>query len=94
MKNDQYIGSSFDVLLEEDASLAQVESIALKKVIVYELQKIMDENHITKREMAQRMHTSRSSLDRLLDPRHPNVTLETIERAAIALGKKVELSLQ
>jgi antitoxin HicB len=91
MKNNEFIGSSFDDFLMKEDTLAKTESVALKRIISYELLKAMEANFITKTEMAKRMHTSRSSLTRLLDPNYPNITLETIEKAAVALGKRLEI---
>ncbi|BBJ31421.1 hypothetical protein RAS_05300 [Rickettsia asiatica] len=53
----------------------------------------MEQKHITKSEMAEKMETSRSAVNRLLNPNNPNVTLDTLDRAAIALGMKLNISL-
>ncbi len=53
----------------------------------------MEQKHITKSEMAEKMETSRSAVDRLLNPNNPNVILDTLDRAAIALGMKLNISL-
>ena len=66
--NKDAIGSSFDNFLEEENILVESDSIAIKRVIAFEVEKSMQEKHITKTEMAKRMGTSRSSLTRLLDP--------------------------
>lgn len=93
MRNNPYIGSSLDDLLEEEGTLAQIESIALKRAIAWQVKQAMEEKNLTKTAMAKQMNTSRSSLDRLLDPNNPSVTLETIERAAMAIGKRVRFEL-
>jgi DNA-binding Xre family transcriptional regulator len=93
MRNNPYIGSSLDDLLEEEGTLAQIESIALKRVIAWQVQQVMSEKKLTKTAMAKEMKTSRSSLERLLDPNNPSVTLDTIERAAMAIGKRVRFEL-
>jgi DNA-binding phage protein len=94
MTKNRHMGSTFDEFLEEEGIRAQVESTALKRVLAFEIHQAMRERSLTKVQMANKMGTSRSSLDRLLDPNHSNVTLETIERAAFALGKKVEIHLE
>jgi len=93
MTNTPYMGSSLDDLLEEEGTLAEIESIAIKRVIAWQVKQAMEEKKLTKQAMAKEMKTSRSSLDRLLDPNNPSVTLETIERAAKAIGKRVRLEL-
>ena len=79
-------GSSFDSFLEEEL-LESTESIALKKVIAYPLEKRWKMNRISKIEMATKLHTSRSTLDRLLDPENTSVTLNTLAKTAYFLGK-------
>jgi DNA-binding Xre family transcriptional regulator len=82
-----------DSLLEEDGTLAAVEAVAIKRVIAWQLQKIMTAGKITKTAMARRLGTSRSQLDRLLDPRNATVQLDTIARAAQAVGKKLRIEM-
>jgi DNA-binding Xre family transcriptional regulator len=91
--NKKSIGSSFDDFLEEENILAESDAIAIKRIIAYEVQKSMDEKHITKTEMAKRMGTSRSSLTRLLDPFNDSITLATIENALSAIGKRVKIQI-
>ena len=93
MNNNSYIGSSLDELLEEDNILAEVEAVALKRVLAWQIEQAMLEKGLTKTEMTQVMKTSRAALDSLLDPNNTSVTLSTIERAANALGKRLQLQL-
>jgi DNA-binding Xre family transcriptional regulator len=93
MSSNPYIGSSLDDLLEEEGTLAEIRSIALKRVIAWQIEQAMIEKNLTKTAMAKAMKTSRASLDRLLDPQNPSVTLDTIERAAKAVGKRLRLEL-
>lgn len=86
-------GSTLDSLLAEDGILEAVEAVAIKRVIAWQLAAAMKKKNITKKEMALRMKTSRSQLDRLLDPHNPAVHLGTITRAAKALGKRLRLEL-
>ena len=92
MKN-KHIGSSFDDYLQEDGILAEAEATAVKRIIAYQIEKEMEERHISKSTFARMMQTSRSSLDRLLDPENSSVTLLTMESAALALGRKLKVQL-
>ena len=80
--NNQYIGSNFDTFLEEEGILSEVEAIAIKRVIAYQIQEAMNQAGLSKSEMAKRMNTSRSSLQRLLDPKNSSLNLQTITKAA------------
>jgi antitoxin HicB len=82
-------GSTFDSFLEEEGIREEVEAVAIKRVLSWQLEQAMHEHQKTKQAMARQLHTSRSQLDRLLDPRNVSVTLDTITRAARALGKRV-----
>jgi len=90
---NKYKGSTFDNFLEEEGLLEDAEALALKKIIAYELEKAMEKKKISKLKMASRMHTSRSALERLLDPTNTSITLNTLVKAAHALGKKLRFSL-
>jgi DNA-binding Xre family transcriptional regulator len=92
-KNNKHIGSDFDDFLKEDNIFEEVESVAIKRVIAFQLQKTMSRLHMTKTGMAKRMHTSRSAIDRLFDPENEAVTLTTLNRAAAAVGKKLKVEL-
>ena len=87
------IGSSFDSWLREDGTYEEVSAGALKRVIARQVQGAMADCGLSKAEMARRMHTSRSQLDRLLDPENDSVTLTTLQRAATAVGREVRLEL-
>lgn len=84
-----HTGSTFDSFLEEEGIREEVEAVAIKRVIAWQLTQAMRKQRKTKRVMARQLRTSRSQLDRLLDPRNVSVTLETIHRAARALGKRL-----
>ena len=92
MKNS-HIGSDFDQYLEETGTLEETRAAAAKRVLAYQIVHAMAERNISKADMARRMHTSRSSLDRLLDPSFPSVTLLTLERAARALDLELRIEL-
>lgn len=92
--NDKtHIGSSFDDFLEEEGIKAEVEAAALKRVIAWQIAQAMEQQHLSKSKMALAMKTSRSQLDRLLDPNNDALTLHTLTSAAQTLGMKVEINL-
>ena len=91
---NKHIGSSFDEFLKEEKVLMESEALALKRVISFELENAIKEKKITKAETARRMHTSRMAFDRLLDPNNTSVTLKSLEKAAIVLGKRIHLELR
>lgn len=90
---NRHIGSKFDDFLKEENLFDNVEAIAIKRVFAYQVQKELKKKGITKQTMAERMHTSRSALDRLLDPTNTSVTLKTLIKIAHVLGRKLEFSL-
>ncbi len=92
-RKNPHIGSRLEELLAKEGLLAESSAMALKRVLAWQLEQAMQEHHITKTVMARRMKTSRASLNRLLDPNNPSVTLRTIERAAAVLGKIVRLEI-
>jgi hypothetical protein len=82
-------GSTFDSFLEEEGIREEVEAIAIKRVLAWQLSEAMRKQQKTKQAMAKQLRTSRSQLDRLLDPTNVSVTLDTVARAATALGKRL-----
>ena len=91
--SDKHIGSNFDDFLEEEGILAKTEAVAVKRVIAFQVVQMMKEQNLSKTEMSHRMNTSRAALDRLLDPANQAVTLQTLDRAARALGRRLQISL-
>ena len=87
------LGSSFDSFLEEEGIYEDVTLAAAKRVLAMQIEREMKKQDISKAAMAHRMHTSRSALDRLLDPENASVTLQTLDKAARSLGRKVKISL-
>lgn len=87
------VGSDFDDFLSEEGILAEVESAAIKEVISRQIIQLMTDQKISKIEMSRRMGTSRSALDRLLNPRNSSVSLKTLDRAASSLGKRLNIQL-
>jgi len=87
------IGTNFNDFLEEEGFLEEATATAVKRYIAFQLTRKMSENNLSKSEMARRMETSRSALDRLLDPSNPSVTLQTLQSAAQALGGRLKVEL-
>jgi len=87
------VGSTLDDFLKEDGTYESTQAVAIKRVLAWQIGQAMEKKHITKAEMARRMDTSRSQLDRLLDPDSNSVTLETLTRAARAVGRQVRVEL-
>lgn len=88
-----HIGSDFHQYLEETGTLEETRAVAAKRVLAFQIARAMSERNVSKSDMARRMQTSRSSLDRLLDPSFPSVTLLTLERAAQALDLRLHIEL-
>jgi antitoxin HicB len=88
-KRTDHSGSTFDSFLEQEGIREEVEAVVIKRVLAWQLERAMQEQQKTKQAMAKLLHTSRSQLDRLLDPQNVSVTLDTITRAAKVLGKRV-----
>lgn len=86
-------GSSLEDFLHEEAITEAATAIAIKRVLAWQLQKAMSERSMTKTAMAARMKTTRAQLDRVLNPDDGNVTLETLQRPAKAVGRKLRLEL-
>ena len=84
---------TFDELLAEQGMLGTCEERAIKEIIAEQLAEAMKTQGITKSAMAERMRSSRRQLDRLLDPATPSVTLETLRRAANAVGRTLRVEL-
>jgi antitoxin HicB len=91
---NRHMGSSVDDFFAEEGLLEEIEAIAIKRVIALELQDSMDKTQMTKTELARRLETSRSQVDRILDPANESITLNTLIKAAALLGKRLHVSLQ
>ena len=87
------IGSRFDDFLREHGTCAQTQAVAIKRVLAWQLAQEMKKQNLTKSAMAKRMVTSRSQLDRLLDPDNAEVQLETLTRAARAVNCELHFEL-
>jgi DNA-binding Xre family transcriptional regulator len=92
-RKNPHIGSTLDDFLREEGVLEEMQAVAIKEVIAWQLQKAMKERKLSKNRMAQLMKTSRAQLDRLLDPEHGNITIETLQRAANVLGRSLRIEI-
>jgi antitoxin HicB len=90
---NEHVGSGIDDLLKEEGVLETFQARAIKEVIAWQLGEAMKAQKLSKRKLALMMHTSRTQVDRVLDPNDGNVTLETLQRAAAVVGRKVHVEL-
>ncbi|MFW0888106.1 UNVERIFIED_CONTAM: helix-turn-helix domain-containing protein [Pseudomonas sp. JL1] len=90
---NKHIGSDFDDFLAEQGIAEEVSAAALKRVIAWQIAEAMKLQKVTKKGLAQRMHTSRTAVDRALDQNDAGMTLATLASAARALGQRVEVRL-
>lgn len=88
---NQFTGSNFDDFLEQEGLLEEVSAQAHKRLLVLQLKDIMLESNLTKKGLAEKLNTSRSQLDRILDPENTSITIEVLERVAHAVGKKLRI---
>ena len=92
MIDKKHIGSSFDSFLEEENILQESEAVAIKRVIAYALEQKMLADNISVNRLAKELATSRTAICRILDPENTSITLNTIEKVAKYLGKRIVLS--
>jgi antitoxin HicB len=93
MKKKGRVGSPFDDFLKAEGIYEEVTARAIKRVIARQLGALMQDQGLTKSALAKRMRTSRTQLDRLLDPENESVTLATLTRAAHAVGRQLRMEL-
>jgi antitoxin HicB len=91
--DNPHVGSSLDDFLKEEGIYESAKTAAVKEAIAFRLAQEMKDKKISKRKMAAGMHTSRSQLDRILDPEDLGVTLLSLQKAAEHLGKRIEIDL-
>ena len=93
MSRNKHIGSRFDDFLAEEGLLEDANATAAKRVIAWQMAEAMKQAGITKTEMAARMHTSRAAVNRVLDENDTALTLDTLSKAAAALGCRLRFEL-
>jgi predicted XRE-type DNA-binding protein len=91
--NEQYLGADFDDFLAEENLLEHCQAVAIKRVIAFQLMQFIEENKLSKSEVARQLQTSRTALDRLLNPNNTSVTLESIVKVARLTQKRLSISL-
>jgi len=89
----KHVGSSLEDFLDEEDILESSTAKAIKSVIAWQLAEEMKAKRVTKQRLADLMRTSRAQVDRILDPEKGNVTIETLQRAALLLGRRLRLEL-
>ena len=89
----EHIGSNFDDFLAQENLLAECEAGALKRVVAWQLAQEMKRRRISRTALAGRMKTPRTSIDRLFSDNDSAVSLQLLERAALALGRKLKIEL-
>jgi antitoxin HicB len=93
MTHNPHASSAFDDFLREEGLYEECSEIAIKRVLARQLTEEMKQKKITKTEIAIKMQTSRSQLDRLLNPEKPGVSIDTIQRAASVVGRQLRIEL-
>lgn len=89
----EHIGSDFEDFLKAEHLLAECEAGALKRVIAWQIEQEMKRRKISRAKLASRMKTNRAKIDRLFSVKNTSVTLELLEQAALALGRKLRVEL-
>lgn len=93
-KRNPHTGSNFDDFLKQENLFEEVHAKALKRALAEQIGDGMESANLTKMAMAERMATSRSQLDRVLDPDNISIQLDTLIKAARAVGKVVEIRIK
>jgi hypothetical protein len=91
-KKNPYWGTTLDEFLAKEQIREAVKAEAVTRVVAWQLGKEMERQGITKSQLAERMHTSRAQVDRILKAKG-NVTLESLQRAAALIGRELRLEL-
>lgn len=93
MTDNKHRGSTIDIYLKAQGTLEEFQAKSIKEVIAWQLADAMMKQGLTKTRLAALMKTSRTQIDRVLDPNEGNVTIETLLRAAAIVGLRVKLEL-
>ena len=93
MARNKHRGSTLDEFLSEEGVLEEFQARAIKEVVAWQLAQAMKERKLSKNQLARQMRTSRTQIDRVLDPDAGNVTIETLQRAAALVGRRVKIEL-
>ena len=93
MTRNKHRGSTLDDFLSQEGVLEEFQARAIKEVVAWQLAEAMRERKLSKNQLAKQMHTSRTQVDRVLDPEAGNVTIETLQRAAALVGRRLRVEL-
>ena len=93
MSDKGRIGSDFDSYLKDQGTFEETQAIAIKRVLAWQLEQAMTEAKMSKNQMAKAMKTSRSQLDRILDPKNNKIQIDTLANAARVLGRELRIEL-
>lgn len=93
-KSNPRTGSSFDDFLKQEGVFEEIQAKALKRALAEQLEEGMHAANLTKHDMAKKMATSRSQLDRVLDPGNVSIQLDTLIKATHAVGKELEIRIK
>jgi antitoxin HicB len=88
----KHMGSSIDDFVKEEGIFEEAQAQAVKEVVAWQLSEAMKEKKISKNRMATLLKTSRTQVDRLLDPKN-DITLSSLQRAAAIVGRRVTIEL-
>ncbi len=88
----KHMGSSVDDFLKEEGIFEEAQALAVKEVVAWQLAEAMKKKHISKNKLATLLKTSRTQVDRILDPKN-DITLRSLQRAAAMVGRRVMVEL-
>ena len=91
--NKKHLGTSLDEFLANEGILEKTEAFAVKRALALQLLTILEKDEITQTELARRMQTSKAAINRLLDPKKPSITLNTLMKVAHALDRSIQISI-
>ena len=91
--NKKHLGTSLDEYLKSEGILEKTEAFAVKRALALQLISILEKDDITQTELARRMQTSKAAINRLLDPKKPSITLNTLMKVAHALDRNIQISI-
>ena len=89
----QHMGSSIDDFLKEEGIFEEAQAQAVKEVVAWQLAEAMKKKNISKNRMARLLKTSRTQVDRILDPKN-DITLGSLQRAAAIVGRRLTITLE
>jgi antitoxin HicB len=91
-KRKKHMGSSIEAFLKEEGIFEESQTQAIKEVVAWQLEEAMKKQKISKNRMAALLNTSRTQVDRLLNPKN-DITLSSLQRAAAMVGRRVMIEL-